>query len=223
MALGNRGRQARQPDRRRGEDQTVASLAHTLIHAGAIRAMELDINSYWVTLITYGAPGASNPSKLLEGMERPANRYLEPRRSGFLRYLFSLVSTPPPGRLDRTQRTPCRRHRIGIELIKNVLDRRSSEQLEQHAASARAIVEVGDDRLGTVKRLTDLNGQLVQAPGMPDEAVADHRLRVVAHGPRANPYAITGHPCTAASRQVMPPVECTSTSAAASRSAIAWV
>lgn len=61
-----------------GEDQTVASLAHTLIHAGAIRAMELDINSYWVTFITYGAPGASNPSKLLEGMERPANRYLEP-------------------------------------------------------------------------------------------------------------------------------------------------
>jgi hypothetical protein len=61
-----------------GEDQTVGSLARALIRAGAIRAMELDINSYWVTFITYGAPGAEDPSKLLEGMERPATRYLEP-------------------------------------------------------------------------------------------------------------------------------------------------
>ncbi len=61
-----------------GEDQTVASLARTLIHAGAVRAMELDINSYWVSFIAYGAPGAEDPSNLLSGMERPATRYLEP-------------------------------------------------------------------------------------------------------------------------------------------------
>ena len=60
-----------------GEGQTVGSLARALIRAGAIRAMELDINSYWVTFITYGALGAEDPSKLLEGMERPATRYLE--------------------------------------------------------------------------------------------------------------------------------------------------
>jgi hypothetical protein len=71
-----------------GEDQTVASLAHTLIRAGAVRAMELDINSYWVTFITYGAPGAINPSKLLEGIERPASRYLEPDDRDF----FALYS-----------------------------------------------------------------------------------------------------------------------------------
>jgi hypothetical protein len=71
-----------------GEDQTVASLAHTLIRAGAVRAMELDINSYWVTFITYGARGAADPSKLLEGMERPANRYLEPDDRDF----FALYS-----------------------------------------------------------------------------------------------------------------------------------
>ncbi|MGA2452491.1 MAG: hypothetical protein ABSG93_03140 [Solirubrobacteraceae bacterium] len=71
-----------------GEDQTVASLARTLIRAGAIRAMELDINSYWVTFITYGAPGAEQPSKLLEGMERPATRYLEPDDRDF----FALYS-----------------------------------------------------------------------------------------------------------------------------------
>jgi hypothetical protein len=61
-----------------GEDQTVRSLADTLAHAGAVRAMELDINSYWVSFITYGAPGALAPLNLLPGMERPATRYLTP-------------------------------------------------------------------------------------------------------------------------------------------------
>jgi hypothetical protein len=61
-----------------GEDQTVASLARTLIRAGAVRAMELDINSYWVSFITYGAPGAEQPANLLAGMSRPASRYLTP-------------------------------------------------------------------------------------------------------------------------------------------------
>jgi hypothetical protein len=58
--------------------QTVHSLADVLIHAGAVRAMELDINSYWVSFNTYAARGAGRPSKLLEGMERPATRYLSP-------------------------------------------------------------------------------------------------------------------------------------------------
>jgi len=61
-----------------GNDQTVESLARTLIHAGAVRAMELDINSYWVSFITYGAAGAEDPSNILPGMERPDTRYLEP-------------------------------------------------------------------------------------------------------------------------------------------------
>jgi hypothetical protein len=59
-------------------DQTVGSLAAILIHAGAVRAMELDINSYWVSFNAYAGPGAQQPSKLLEGMERPAERYLSP-------------------------------------------------------------------------------------------------------------------------------------------------
>ncbi len=61
-----------------GEDQTVASLARTLIRAGAVRAMELDINSYWVSFITYGTPGAEHPANMLPGMSRSASRYLEP-------------------------------------------------------------------------------------------------------------------------------------------------
>jgi hypothetical protein len=61
-----------------GAEQTVSSLARTLIRAGAVRAIELDINSYWVSFISYGAPGAEEPTNLLSGMERSATRYLEP-------------------------------------------------------------------------------------------------------------------------------------------------
>ena len=58
--------------------QTVGSLAAILIHAGAVRAMELDINSYWTSFNAYALPGARQPFKLLEEMERPAERYLTP-------------------------------------------------------------------------------------------------------------------------------------------------
>ena len=57
-------------------DQTVGSLAEILIHAGAIRAMELDINSYWVTFNSYARPDAGRPTSLLPSMTRPATRYL---------------------------------------------------------------------------------------------------------------------------------------------------
>jgi hypothetical protein len=59
-------------------DQTVGSLAAILIRAGAVSAMELDINSYWVSFITYRTPGAGDPANLLANMTRPATRYLTP-------------------------------------------------------------------------------------------------------------------------------------------------
>jgi hypothetical protein len=61
-----------------GEDQSTESLADTLSHAGAVRAMELDINSYWVSFITYGASFARAARNLLPGMERSSSRYLTP-------------------------------------------------------------------------------------------------------------------------------------------------
>jgi hypothetical protein len=61
-----------------GNDQTVASLADALIRAGAVRAMELDINPYWVSFITYSGVGALGPSNLLPDMNRVATRYLTP-------------------------------------------------------------------------------------------------------------------------------------------------
>jgi hypothetical protein len=58
--------------------QTVGSLAAILIRAGAVRAMELDINSFWVSFITYRRPGAGLPANLLASMTRPVTRYLTP-------------------------------------------------------------------------------------------------------------------------------------------------
>jgi hypothetical protein len=59
-------------------DQTVGSLAAIMIHAGAVRAMELDINTYWVSFITYKQPGAVGATNLLTGMARSPQRYLTP-------------------------------------------------------------------------------------------------------------------------------------------------
>lgn len=58
--------------------QTVGSLAALLRHAGAVRAMELDINSYWTSLITYRHPGAIGAANLLTSMARSPQRYLTP-------------------------------------------------------------------------------------------------------------------------------------------------
>jgi hypothetical protein len=61
-----------------GPDQGLASLATTMIHAGAVRAMEMDINTYWTSLITYRYPGARDPANLLAIMDRSPLRYLTP-------------------------------------------------------------------------------------------------------------------------------------------------
>jgi hypothetical protein len=60
------------------DNQTVGSLARALAHAGAVRAMELDINSYWVSFISYRRRNAGGPSNLISSMTRPATRYLSP-------------------------------------------------------------------------------------------------------------------------------------------------
>ncbi len=59
-------------------DQTVGSLATIMIRAGAVRAMELDINTYWTSFISYRVPGARDPGNLLPSMDRSPERYLTP-------------------------------------------------------------------------------------------------------------------------------------------------
>ena len=63
--------------------QTVGSLAEVLERAGAVRALELDINEDWVSFITYRHPDAGQPSQLLPDILRPADRYLVPDERDF--------------------------------------------------------------------------------------------------------------------------------------------
>jgi len=58
--------------------QTVGTLAQVLIHAGAVRAVELDINAEWPTLITYPKGGARDPIKIVPNTMQPVTRYLAP-------------------------------------------------------------------------------------------------------------------------------------------------
>ncbi|MBV9336807.1 MAG: phosphodiester glycosidase family protein [Solirubrobacterales bacterium] len=58
--------------------QTASSIARILQRAGAVRAMELDINAEWVTFNFYGGWSAAAPQKLLPDMTRDATRYLTP-------------------------------------------------------------------------------------------------------------------------------------------------
>jgi hypothetical protein len=63
--------------------QTVGSLAEILKRAGAVRALELDINEDWVSFITYRHPGGDQPSQLLPDILRPPERYLVPDERDF--------------------------------------------------------------------------------------------------------------------------------------------
>jgi hypothetical protein len=56
--------------------QTVVTLAQILQRAGAVRAMELDINPEWPTLITYAHHGGLDPVKVVPNYQQPATRYL---------------------------------------------------------------------------------------------------------------------------------------------------
>jgi hypothetical protein len=63
--------------------QTVESLAMILKRAGAVRALELDINEDWTSFIGYRHPGAQEPSNLLPEMFRSPERYLVPDERDF--------------------------------------------------------------------------------------------------------------------------------------------
>jgi hypothetical protein len=58
--------------------QTVETLAKILQRAGAVRAMQLDINPEWPTLITYTHRGGLDPTKVLPNYQQPSTRYLVP-------------------------------------------------------------------------------------------------------------------------------------------------
>jgi hypothetical protein len=74
--------------------QTVGTLAAILRRAGAVRALELDINETWTSFITYARRNAGDPSNLLPDMVRSPDRYLTPDDRDF----FAVYAKgKPPG------------------------------------------------------------------------------------------------------------------------------
>ena len=66
-----------------GPDLNITDLADVLVRAGAVRAMELDINTDWVNFSTYapspptGAADRDQRHRLLSAMAGGAGRYFE--------------------------------------------------------------------------------------------------------------------------------------------------
>ena len=74
------------------DSQTVITLAKILQHAGAVRAMEFDINPEWHTLITYTHNPGLVPTMVGPNPNQSVNRYLVPDDRDFF-----AVYLPQPG------------------------------------------------------------------------------------------------------------------------------
>ncbi|HVB94886.1 MAG TPA: phosphodiester glycosidase family protein [Acidimicrobiales bacterium] len=88
-----------------GPGLSVYTLANVLLHAGAIRAMEMDINTYWVDYFFFspqpGTPASpANGTKLLSSMYGATNRYFETSSRDFV----SMSADPQPNRTSPTAR-----------------------------------------------------------------------------------------------------------------------
>ena len=65
-------------------DQTVTTLAQILQRAGAVQAMQFDINPEWPSLITYSHHGSLDPTKVVPNVQQSATRYLVPDDRDFI-------------------------------------------------------------------------------------------------------------------------------------------
>jgi hypothetical protein len=66
-----------------------ADLAAALVHAGAVKGMELDINPEWVQLDVARAPGHTLTA-VIPGQQRPADQYL----IGWIRDFITVLAPP---------------------------------------------------------------------------------------------------------------------------------
>jgi hypothetical protein len=83
-----------------GPGLSVQSLASVLARAGAVRAMELDINTEWTSAYYYSLHNGSQvvPHKLLTDMYQGSNRYLIPdQRDFFAMYLPKRLASGSTG------------------------------------------------------------------------------------------------------------------------------
>ena len=67
-------------------DQTVFTLARILQRAGAVRAMQFDINPEWPTLITYRHHHGLVPTEVVPNPMQPPTRYLVPDDRDFVAF-----------------------------------------------------------------------------------------------------------------------------------------
>jgi Phosphodiester glycosidase len=77
-------------------DQTASSLAAILVAAGAVRAMELDINPEWPIFATYRGPGAARPVLFVPNPNQIPNRFLYPSTKDFFALYGRLPGERPP-------------------------------------------------------------------------------------------------------------------------------
>jgi len=70
--------------------QTAESLAGALMMAGAVRAMQLDINAFWPTFNAYSRPGAAGATMIVPNPSHTAARYLTPDDRDF----FAVYAAP---------------------------------------------------------------------------------------------------------------------------------
>lgn len=75
-----------------GPAQTVSSLARVMVDAGAVRAMQLDINPEWPILVTFGRPGAGRPVLVTPNPNQIPSRFLYPSLKDF--FAVYLRTTP---------------------------------------------------------------------------------------------------------------------------------
>jgi hypothetical protein len=76
-------------------DIAASGLARILVHVGAVRGMELDINLIWPILVTYGGPGASRPSLFVPNPTQIPGRFLSVSTKDFFAlYLRTAASAP---------------------------------------------------------------------------------------------------------------------------------
>ncbi len=74
--------------------QTPAGLSAIMIRAGAIRAIELDINPEWPTFDVYAHRGGVRPSMFVPNVQQSARRYLRPDNRDFFVVYRRVVGMP---------------------------------------------------------------------------------------------------------------------------------
>ncbi|MDA8148653.1 MAG: phosphodiester glycosidase family protein [Actinomycetota bacterium] len=103
-----------------GPGLNITSLANLLVRAGAVRGMELDINTDWVNFFSFqAAPGVAatpaNGSALLSDMVRPVSRYFGPTNRDFVTMSVRHAPLSPAslGLVPATATTPSTSSRSG--------------------------------------------------------------------------------------------------------------